>query len=273
MITRIISAIIIALIFLPILFIGGNTFRLAALLLALISTYELLGAYKRKNLPTFMKIVTYVLVIILVLNNTFIGPFSSLDKFSMVLNIKLLLLIITLITLPIIFYHNLEKYNISDAAFLTYVILLIGIFFNMLIRLRLRNEGLELLFFAVLLAVLTDTGAYYSGMLFGKNKLIPEISPKKTIEGLIGGTLIGSVISAIYLSVINLDAIQLDFVEIFFYTILLSLLGQLGDLVFSSIKRRYKIKDFGNIIPGHGGVLDRLDNILFVVAGIMIILS
>ncbi|HHX93570.1 MAG TPA: phosphatidate cytidylyltransferase, partial [Tenericutes bacterium] len=67
--------------------------------------------------------------------------------------------------------------------------------------------------------------------------------------------------------------IQLDFVEIFFYTILLSLLGQLGDLVFSSIKRRYKIKDFGNIIPGHGGVLDRLDNILFVVAGIMIILS
>ena len=113
----------------------------------------------------------------------------------------------------------------------------------------------------------TDIFAYITGMFIGKHKLLEEISPKKTIEGMIGGTIMGVFIGAMF----HHTVIDPTFskIEILAICTFLSLLGQYGDLVFSAIKRYFGKKDFSNLIPGHGGILDRLDSIIFVLLGFM----
>ena len=134
--------------------------------------------------------------------------------------------------------------------------------------------------------VLTDVFAYVFGMLFGKNKMIERISPKKTWEGAIGGTLVATVAATLFaylygnLFTGNLNAENVNtifdtimntsemhpiilFVLIFVITLITSIAGQLGDLVASRLKRTYDIKDFSNLFPGHGGFLDRFDSSIF----------
>ena len=114
-------------------------------------------------------------------------------------------------------------------------------------------------------AFMSDTGAYFAGRAFGKRKLCPAVSPNKTVEGCVGG-FIGSIVGMIVYHLIVKATISLDlgWVMIIVLGIVGSLLGQIGDLSFSVIKREYGIKDYGAIFPGHGGVLDRFDSVLFV---------
>lgn len=114
-------------------------------------------------------------------------------------------------------------------------------------------------------AFMSDTGAYFAGRAFGKHKLCPAVSPNKTVEGCVGG-FIGSIVGMIVYHFIVKATISLDlgWVMIIVLGIVGSLLGQIGDLSFSVIKREYGIKDYGTIFPGHGGVLDRFDSVLFV---------
>jgi hypothetical protein len=117
--------------------------------------------------------------------------------------------------------------------------------------------------------IVTDSFALFTGMLVGKHKLAPEISPKKTIEGAVGGALMGTfVATAYYVTVIN-PAVSL--VLLILATLLLSVVGQIGDLAFSSIKRYYGKKDFSDLIPGHGGILDRFDSVVFVAMAFVIL--
>ena len=112
------------------------------------------------------------------------------------------------------------------------------------------------------ITIITDTFAYFGGMLIGKNKLLEVISPKKTWEGTIIGSLVGTFVCTVfYLTLIDIEA---SIFEVTIVVLFLSLIGQFGDLFFSAIKRKYGVKDFSNIMPGHGGVLDRLDSIIFV---------
>jgi len=105
-----------------------------------------------------------------------------------------------------------------------------------------------------------DSFAFLIGKNFGKNKLFPSVSPKKTIEGLLGG-LVFSLLTGLLISKINADFSLLNWLII---AVIVSLVGTIGDLVESKFKRQANIKDSGNIMPGHGGVLDRLDSLLFV---------
>ena len=127
----------------------------------------------------------------------------------------------------------------------------------------------------------SDIGGYFTGMLCGKHKLCPEISPKKTVEGLLGG-LVFAVLGNIGIMVlVNRLAAQgigylatpltLHFGRICLLTPLLALLSVVGDLSFSIIKRTYGIKDYGNLMPGHGGVLDRFDSVLFIAPAVYFI--
>ena len=119
-----------------------------------------------------------------------------------------------------------------------------------------------------MITIFSDTFALITGSLVGRHKLCPNISPKKTWEGLVGGVLMGTfVATAFYFTVINSNC---SLVFLIFSTMFLCLVGQLGDLVFSSIKRFYEVKDFSNLIPGHGGILDRFDSIIFVSLGLML---
>ncbi len=123
--------------------------------------------------------------------------------------------------------------------------------------------------FGLFAAWLTDTFAYFSGRFFGKHKMCPKISPKKTIEGAIGG-LVGSVISEVILFTVFdkcfFTVHTLGYGWVIAVSAVLAVVGMCGDLTASVIKRNFGVKDFGNILPGHGGVMDRFDSGLFVLA-------
>ena len=135
---------------------------------------------------------------------------------------------------------------------------------NAIIYVRDFADGGKYLYILIFAgAWMTDIFAYFSGMLFGKHKLIPEVSPKKTIEGSIGGTLF-CIISFIVFGIIvdGFFSMNANFVFLAISGLAVSILAQIGDLIMSVIKRQYGVKDYGKIFPGHGGVLDRFDSIL-----------
>ena len=110
---------------------------------------------------------------------------------------------------------------------------------------------------------MSDTFAHFFGTKIGRVKLCPNVSPNKTVEGMIGGTIFGTFIPTVYfLTFISQSANVLLTIVM---SLTLSLIAQFGDLVFSAIKRKYGVKDYGNIMPGHGGVLDRVDSLLFAI--------
>lgn len=141
---------------------------------------------------------------------------------------------------------------------------LIPYFLSSFIRLNQMDDGKFVIITPIVAAFLSDAFALFAGMLFGKHKLAPELSPKKTIEGSVGG-FFGAVVGLlVYGLVLQFGfGAKVNYLLFVVYGILGSLVSQLGDLSFSYIKRQYKIKDFGNIFPGHGGVLDRFDSVIF----------
>lgn len=252
---RVISAIVAIIIVVPIVLYGGIPFYLGASVLGLIGFYEMLKARKtERDIPNIMKIVCMFAFIIIMMDNwgNKVFVFNSNDK---------LILSILLTVIPIVFFNKKKSYDINDALFMLGTIMFLGISFNHLVNIRVGS--LYNFIYLVLITTMTDTFAYFTGRLIGKHKMCPSVSPNKTWEGFVGGLVFGTIISVVFY------VCAFDFTGSVFLLVLVSMLlsvvGQLGDLVFSSIKRHYKIKDYGNIMPGHGGVLDRLDSLLFVI--------
>lgn len=262
--TRIISAIILLLIFIPLLIIGGLPFAILMAILAVLSLYELLKTRRKiRKIPASIELYAYILVLFFTMNG-----FNSADIFYM-LDYKLMAILILVNLSPLVFINDKDKYNLTDALFLIGATLFIGLTFNLLVL--IRGYNISYIIYIFLITTITDTFALLTGMYIGRRKLAPEISPKKTIEGLIGGTIMGTFVATMYyISVMNTP---LNILVIVFVTMALSLLGQLGDLVFSFIKREFGKKDFSNLIPGHGGILDRLDSIIFVTLGFLLFMS
>ena len=144
-----------------------------------------------------------------------------------------------------------------------------------LVRIHADNFGRFHIFIPFILAFLSDTGAYFAGYFFGKHKLAPVISPKKTIEGMIGGILGAMLGMVIYCLIMQFGyKLHANYIYGLIYGLVGSLAAVFGDLCFSVIKRQTGIKDYGNLIPGHGGILDRFDSMMLVgpLAEVMILL-
>jgi phosphatidate cytidylyltransferase len=139
-----------------------------------------------------------------------------------------------------------------------------------------KSYDLFFILFGLFAAWLTDTFAYFTGRFLGKHKMCPNISPKKTVEGAIGG-VIGCVVSCVILYLIFENKVfeihSLSLVWVIVVSLILSLVGMCGDLTASVVKRNFGVKDFGNILPGHGGVMDRFDSGLFVLAMLYAIIT
>ncbi|MBO5909073.1 MAG: phosphatidate cytidylyltransferase [Clostridia bacterium] len=122
------------------------------------------------------------------------------------------------------------------------------------------NNGIYYLLLLINFSSVCDMGAYFIGVNFGTHKLCPEISPKKTVEGALGGILSSIVVSFLFTLIFNVNKAYI----LIPLTLIFCIIGMLGDLFASAIKRSVGIKDYGNLIPGHGGILDRLDSVLFI---------
>ena len=139
--------------------------------------------------------------------------------------------------------------------------------FTALSLLRYIEHGKFVFFLVFIAAWGCDTFAYLVGTLIGKHKLIPEISPKKTVEGAIGGIVATMLLFALYGFLVGRylgNGTQPRYFVLMAYGFVLAIVGQIGDLIASAIKREHGIKDYGNILPGHGGIMDRFDSILAV---------
>lgn len=253
---RIISGGIIVLILILSLVLNKIFFTILISFCGLLGYIEVLKS-KGKNDLVMVKIIGGVSLLILILSN---------NLFKLDITIPLIFSMISLLML-LIFYNDNKKYNIEDAMYILGMVLLIGLSFNGLIH--FRNTNVAKCIYIFLTACITDTYAYIGGCLIGKHKLT-TISPKKTWEGSIIGSLVGTFIGAIFYLVVINDIGILDTVLLSFF---LTIISEIGDLVFSHIKRYFDIKDYSNLIPGHGGILDRFDSIIFVSLGLTLVLS
>jgi len=260
---RVITATIIILVLIPIFILKfsydiSEPLYILGLILAIIAINEMISMKEKENiLPTEIHIISYLSIIYIIFNNT-----NTIYNLPIKYQFDIIPLLFIILALVLVIR---KRFSINDASFILFAILYVGLTFNSL--LFILQDGYKFLY-VVLIAVFTDTFAYFTGKKFGKHKLTPLISPKKTIEGSIGGTLVATIVVSIYAIFIstwtNTEFMKdTSFYYIIILTIVLSVLSQFGDLLASAMKRHFKIKDYGNLFPGHGGVLDRLDSILF----------
>ncbi|MDF7636812.1 phosphatidate cytidylyltransferase [Leuconostocaceae bacterium ESL0958] len=252
--TRIITAVVALAVFIPILLIGHTPLLLLTVLLGLIAMGEILRM-THSLLVSFEALIAYVGVTALILPNSFwnfqVWKFHITSQ-NIVYTIAFLLLLRTV--------FSRSHFNFQDAGTLFIAMVYIGTGFHYFYM--ADQKGLAFLFYGMLLVWITDSMAYFCGRAFGQHKLAPTISPNKTWEGSLGGTILAVIIVAgLYIATGWLSESKLS---IIICAILLSVGGQIGDLIESSLKRHFQVKDSGKILPGHGGILDRFDSMLVV---------
>lgn len=249
---RILTAVIAAAVFLPIVIFGGLPFIVLVYVLASVGLYELL---KMKKLSIFSVpgILSLLLLWIFLLPEQYSDILANLQytKVEAALLAVLLFLTYTVATK--------NRFTFEDAAFSILATLYVGMGFYYFIE--TREAGLLFVFYSLFIIWATDSGAYFIGKATGKTKLWPEISPNKTVEGFFGGIVSALAVAILFILFSDIEA---SFLTLALATAFLSVFGQIGDLVESALKRHYHVKDSGNILPGHGGILDRFDSLLFV---------
>ncbi len=249
---RILTAIVAAAIFLPLVIIGNLPFLLLIYVMATIGLFELL---RMKNLHklSFVSGLSYLLLWIVLLPAQYTGFLTSnaYDKIQVILIGALLLLVYTVV--------SKNYFTFDDAGFLLLAIVYVGIGFYFMYATREMN--LTYIFYALFTIWATDSGAYFIGRSIGKRKLWPEISPNKTVGGFFGGIAFGVIVGILFYLFTPIEG---SILKIVFMSVLISIFGQLGDLVQSAYKRHYGVKDAGKLLPGHGGILDRMDSLIFI---------
>lgn len=249
---RIITAVVALIIFIPLLFLGGLWLEVAACALAVIALSEVFIMRKRIILSPDFLIAALGVLAVTVPDHFFDWLPHFMSRLDVLYMVVALLLLLTVATK--------NKTNFDDVSVDTLAVLYIGTGFHNMITVR-NGAGVDTLFFVLLIVWLTDSGAYFVGRALGKHKLWPAISPNKTWEGSIGGNIVALVFAAIYLQFFPQFY---TFWPMMGIALLLSVVGQLGDLIESALKRYYGVKDSGKILPGHGGILDRFDSFLLV---------
>ncbi len=179
--------------------------------------------------------------------------------------VGLTFLCMTAMFVEMVMLHKVVKHQ--ETLFIAAVTLLVTNSLNMVnLLLHVGTYGLAYVILALCSAWISDTGAYFAGTFFGKHKLCPEISPKKTIEGFFGGIAANILVMILFSWIYSLITdIHVHYLWLIFAGAVCAVISVLGDLSASVIKRQQGLKDFGNIMPGHGGVMDRFDSVLFTV--------
>jgi len=280
--TRVIVSAVLLPVFFCVLFILPPIFLTIIIsLICGIAAHELLRAAKLSKNKSVLAytIISAVLVPFAVYLSRITAPANaagiSLDNFSTLMLITLLFSILfiflsLLVIEAVLSFKNAKAIKagtqlkfrqipiaLSAGIFIPYML-------SCLINLKTMQYGHLFVLLPIVAAFVTDSGAYFTGVTIGKKKAFPTISPNKTVEGYIGGTIAGTVGMLIYGIILSYTtSLTIIFPALIIYGILGAFVTELGDLTFSYIKRKCGIKDYGNLIPGHGGALDRFDSMSF----------
>lgn len=246
---RLIGGVFVGIITLITLFVGGVITAVILALCSLIGVRELLKVYSLDKSP--FAILNYITTIVLYVLLYF-------GKSQFILPMVILLVLLTLAIYVIAF----PKYKDADMMRAIFSFIYVPVLLSFIFRLRSMEAGLLLSFFVLISSWINDIFAYFVGSAIGKHKFSPKVSPNKSVEGFIGGIVGAGVIGFAYGTVF---AEQLSLSGL--YCAIIAALGAIpaviGDLAASAIKRDNSIKDYSNLIPGHGGIIDRIDSILF----------
>lgn len=268
--------------------IVGTLFLIVGIILSMISSYEMMNMFYKKSpslkklryvIPFFSGILVYT-VYLSTTKGLDIADLSAANFIYHFLVVVVFLMFIIISMGLTIFISGSSALDMMSAVItLVYTGLIMGYVISIryletlypatdgVLELHLRGGRSFGYLFAIVVA--TDTFAYLVGSKFGKNKLCPEISPKKTVEGALGGLIAGSIVGVVctfLFNIVKTNDMSETIVAIIgslILSMILSFTVQIGDLVASKLKRTYDIKDYGHIFPGHGGVLDRFDSLIF----------
>ncbi|QQK76352.1 phosphatidate cytidylyltransferase [Salicibibacter cibarius] len=256
---RVVTAMIGLCIFLAPLVVGGFVFALLVAAMAIVGFIELLRMNQLSifSMPAFIGLLLSLFLLVA-------GPQTAwISNEALLMSVMIaawLLLLVTVI--------SANRYNFEIVAFVAFAALYVGFGLHFFLAARLE-EGFAFVLFVLIAIWATDTGAYLFGRKFGKRPLWPKISPKKTVEGALGGFALALVASIIFASFWPpFSSLWLTIVAV----IVISVAGQCGDLVESAFKRYYNVKDSGKILPGHGGILDRFDSLIFVFPALYVLM-
>lgn len=249
---RLISGIVLVALAIGAIWAGGNVLFAAIMLLSLIGQFELYRVIKMEK--TVLGLLGYLATV----GYGALLFFEQEQKFEVfVLGFLLLAMATYVITYP--------KFVFKEIAMVFTGFFYVTLMLSCMYQVRIMNGGFYLVWIIFISAWGSDTCAYCVGKLFGKHKLPSKLSPKKTIEGCSGGILGAALLAFIYATIFA-DKLEAQQCSIWLFTLvggLGAICSQIGDLVASAIKRNYDIKDYGHLIPGHGGIMDRFDSILF----------
>jgi len=262
------SALIVAVMIVVLCLSWTVVYPIAMSVLALFATYEVLRVFElHKRL--FVAIAAYLVAVGLPLAAYFMkdDPLKFIHLMSLVFFAFMMYLFLVAVC-----ERGRMHFSEFSSAFAMEFYVVVA-FSSMSIIRYFENAGLFYLGLILVVAWMTDVFAYVVGSLIGKHKLIPEISPKKTVEGSIGGVVGATLCALLYVLIISLVQPQLtpNYIVVAISAPILSVVSQIGDLFASVIKREHNVKDYGNILPGHGGIMDRFDSILAVATAMMII--
>lgn len=259
MTTRVVTGIGLLVLLFVALYFGGWIFSVLWIAAVCLAMYEEFHALSQTGLRP-VAIPSWIALIIAI-------PGFLLLKELEGLLLLMLLTMLTMMTVSavVIFRSDPKLEDLLMSLLPLFSIVLPGLCMLALVRVTPQAQQRIFLSLAFFIPVVGDSFAYFAGVRFGRIKLVPEVSPKKTVEGAVAG-LIGSILAAvaIFFLASAFSSSAIPFYHFLFLGFLGSIAGQIGDLFASMVKRYCRIKDFGHIFPGHGGMMDRLDSILFV---------
>ncbi len=256
--TRVISGIIIGIVLAGVLIPGGYILLAALFIVSLIGYYELVratGVHKEGEKTNALEVCGFISIVVHYVQMTITRDYRYFI-FSLMFSFFLI---------SVCYVLSFPKFNASQTISAFFCFIYAPVNMSFIYLLRERPLGI---YFAWIpfIAWVCDTCAYFAGRALGKHKLVPILSPKKTVEGAIGGVIGAVAVGAIfgYLLYRNETHDVSVIIVLIVITFVGSIISQLGDLLASGIKRDHNIKDYGNIIPGHGGIMDRFDSVIFV---------
>lgn len=269
MVKRIITALLAFIVFIPVLVFSDTiVLPIALSIVIVVGLYEI-AKCMNMNKAYALTVPLYVFGAIVIFLVYAQGLIEDADRFVVIAKLGFILVIAYMMYMFAVVIWSNGKLKFNDACTLCLMALYIVVSVSMIVYLRALTRGEFIYLFVFIGAWSTDIFAYFAGMLFGKHKLIESISPKKTIEGSIGGIIFCSLFFVATGLIGNtFFGTNANILFLAVSGLFISVISQMGDLVMSAIKRHYGIKDFGTIFPGHGGMLDRFDSILAVSLGV-----